>query len=113
MAESHDLSERVNLYTDGKIYDDSVSMKYKPLGENRRASTEIAFKFCRREDSKSLVMMQRIEMRLKPIDVASRSTSHNRGMKEIKAFVNTSRSLEFTYELPFHIALIIDTILLL
>lgn len=86
MAESHDLSERVNLYTDGKISGDSVSMKYKPQGESRGASTEIAFKFCRREDSESLVMMQMIEMRLKPIDVASRSTSHNRGMKTLKTW---------------------------
>lgn len=78
MAESHDLPERVNLYTDGKISGDSVSIKYKPLGENREVSTEITFKFCRREGSESLVMMQRIEMRLKPIDVASRDTSHNR-----------------------------------
>jgi hypothetical protein len=84
MAESHDLSERVNLYTDGRISGDSVSMKYKPLGENRHASTEIGIKFCRREDSESLVMMQRIEMRLKPIGVASHGISHNWGINTLK-----------------------------
>lgn len=46
--------ERVNLYTDGRISGDSVSMKYKPLGENREVSTEIVFKIYRREDSNHL-----------------------------------------------------------